>query len=228
MKFFLNNMIYSEIFKNWNKAVSIFYNSIIYFWGDFLLNTSFSLLLSILIFDGCNLDNRRDESAAREVLRNLDGEPVIPRNANKIIIPFFHNYTSKPSISEKLTLKLRRSVNMDGRLAVVSTGRNADLRLVGMIVQYEVQPIQYGNFGEAVRKRLRIIAAVKLFDIKKREEIFYERGIQAFEVYSDLIPPISSEIQVQERVLEKLARRIAFKVVNGWYTDLMTPIEKGK
>ena len=117
---------------------------------------------------------------------------------------------------------------MDGRLAVVFEIREADLRLAGMIVKYQIQPIKYGNFGEPIKKRLRVIASITLYDIKKNKEIFYEKGIQSFEEFSDIRPPIISEIHIQDRVLENLARRIAVKTINGWYTKLMTPIEKGK
>ncbi len=184
--------------------------------------------LSLLIVCGCALDKERKDSAVNQVLQNINGGPVVPREANKIVVPFFHNHTNEASISEKLTLNLRRLISMDGRLAVVSSNNKADLRLAGMIKLYQVQAVQYGDFHEPIRKRLRIIASVKLIDIKKKKEIFYDGGVQAFEVFSEVIPPITSEIQVRDRVIENLARRLSVKVINGWYTELMTPIEKGK
>lgn len=185
------------------------------------------LILPALI-TGCATGERREGAGAGSVLDNLNGEPVIPREANRIIIPFFHNYTDEPSVSEKLTLRVRKLVSMDGRLAVVSTNEEADLRLAGKVALYQVQPVQYGDFREPVRKRLRIVASIRLYDLKKGREIFYDGGIQAFEVFSELLPPVTSEIQVQDRVLESLARRISVKVIEGWYTELMTPVEKGK
>jgi predicted nucleic acid-binding OB-fold protein len=158
----------------------------------------------------------------------ISGEPVVPREANRIIIPFFHNYTAEPSVAEKLTLRLRQIIGMDGRLAVVANNENADLRLAGAVVQYQVQPVQYGNFNEPVRKRLRIISSIRLFNLKTGREILYDGEIQAFQLFSELIPPVTSEIQVQEAVIENLARRISVKTVEGWYTGLMTPAEKGK
>ncbi len=192
------------------------------------LNKSIHILLIFLITLGCSVDRKKDGSTVKKVLNNINGEPVVPRDANRIIIPFFHNYTKEPSISEKLTLRLRKLISMDGRLAVVSKNDKADLRLAGMVVRYQIQPVQYGNFHEPIRKRLRIVASVRLLDMNKKREIFYGGEIQAFEVYSEVIPPITSEIQIQDMVLENLARRISNKVINGWYTDLMTPIEKGK
>lgn len=186
------------------------------------------LILFAVLSIFCASDERRDDPKAGSVLDSINGEPVVPREANKIIIPFFHNYTAEPSVAENLTLKLRRIIGMDGRLAVVADNDAADLRLAGAVVQYQVQPVQYGNFNEPVRKRLRIVASIKLMDLKSGREILYDGGIQSFQLFSELIPPVTPEIQVQEAVLENLARRISVKVVEGWYTELMTPAEKGK
>ena len=188
----------------------------------------FIIILSAGLLICCASDERRDDRNPDAVFDVINGEPVVPRDANKIIIPFFHNFTAEPSAAENLTLKLRRMIGMDGRLAVVADNEDADLRLAGAVVQYQVQPVQYGNFNEPVRKRLRVVASIKLMDLKSGREIFYDGGIQAFQLFSELIPPVTSEIQAQEAVLENLARRISVKVVEGWYTKLMTPAEKGK
>jgi hypothetical protein len=176
----------------------------------------------------CLSTNKQKDSSIKEVLKNFKGEPVIPREANKIIIPVFNNFTNQPSISLKLNAKLKEQITSDGRLAVVAENDTADLLLNGMIKAYQVQPLKFNGFDKPIQKRLRIIASIKLFDIKKEKEIFFDGYIQAFEEFSDVIPPITSEIQIQDKVLDDLAKRIALKIINGWYTILMTPIEKGK
>ncbi|MCU0822191.1 MAG: LPS assembly lipoprotein LptE [Spirochaetes bacterium] len=176
----------------------------------------------------CASSESMDDLKRNGLLGVINGEPVIPRNANKIAVPFFHNFTAEPSVAENLTLKVRRIIGMDGRLAVVTDNAGADLRLAGAVVQYRVQPVQYGNFNEPVRKRLRIVASIKLVDCRSGREIFYDSGIQAFQLFSEMIPPVTPEIKVQEDVLENLARRISAKVVEGWYTEFLTPAEKGK
>lgn len=177
---------------------------------------------------GCVSDDNVKDSTISKVIDSINGEPVVPRDANRIIVPFFNNFTTEFSISEKLTLRVREFLVMDGRLAVVSDNKDADLRLIGKIVRYHNQPIQYGKFGEPIRKRLRIVAMVGLLDLRRDREIFCEREIQSFEIYSDLIPPITSEIQIRDKALDSLARRISITIIKGWYTDLMTPAEKGK
>jgi hypothetical protein len=188
----------------------------------FLLLTVTSLVIS------CSSMDTEKKAATGKLLRKINGEPVIPRSANRIIVPYFRNFTGEPSISERLTLRLRELISMDGRLAVVSDNDRADLRLNGKVELYHIQPIHYSDAGEPVRKRLRIVASIELVDLKHEKEIFSQMQVQAFEVFSDVIPPFVSETQVRESVIENLARRVAVSTVSGWYTGLMTRIEKGK
>lgn len=193
-----------------------------------ILICNYLLLLFVFLLSSCITGERNDNSTFSKALRSINGEPVVPRKANRIIIPYFYNFTTVSSITDKITLKVRELISMDGRLAVVSDNKDADLRLIGKIVKYHLQPVQYGNFGQPVRKRLRILATIKLVDIKNNREIFFEKDIQSFEIFSDQIPPIVDEAVVRDRVLDNMARRISIKILTGWYTDLMSPIEKGK
>jgi hypothetical protein len=176
----------------------------------------------------CSSFYTNKRSTTGVVLGKINGEPVIPRSANRIIIPYFKNFTGEPTVSEKLTLRVRELISMDSRLAVVSDNYSADLRLKGNVVLYNIQPIHYSDAGEPVRKRLRIVVSIDLMDLKREKEIFSQSQVQAFEIFSDVIPPFVSETQVRERVIENLARRVAVNTVSGWYTELMTRIEKGK
>jgi hypothetical protein len=180
----------------------------------------------MILTAGCSSSDNKNEAGIQDVLSNFKGEPVVPREANKIIVPLFNNSTTS-SISELLTLKVRETINSDSRLAVVS-GNDADLILKGVLTGYQVQPVEFDGFAKPVKKRLKITASIKLFDIKKDKEIFFEREIQAFAEFSEIIHPISSEIRVTEKVIADLASRIALKTINGWYTRLLTPEEKGK
>lgn len=183
----------------------------------------------MIVLHGCISSTvKKNDPSIKDVLINFKGEPVIPREANKIMIPVFNNFTNQPALSYKLITKLREQIISDGRLAVVSENAPADLLLKGIITAYQIQPVKYNGFDKPIRKRLRITSSIRLFDITKDREIFLDRNIQAFEEFSDVIPPISSEISIQDKVLDDLAKRIALKTINGWYTVLMTPVEKGK
>ena len=166
-------------------------------------------------------------SAVKDVLGKINGEPVIPRRANKIYIQDFSDFAGDLSVAQKTTIRVRDFIIQDGRLSVVSLIDNADVALFGKIVQYELQPIEYGEYRQPVKKRVRIIATVKLYSRLSGSVIFDESPVQSFETFSDTVPPIVSEYQVKERVIEALAQRIVKKTLSGWYTELMTPVEKG-
>jgi hypothetical protein len=181
-----------------------------------------------IIVSGCFSADKQKGSSVTDVLNTFKGEPVVPREANKIFIPVFNNFTDQSLIPLKLASRLKEQIISDGRLAVVTGTDIADLLLKGMITVYQVQPVKFNGFDKPVKKRLRIVASIKLFDIKREKEILFDSNIQAFEEFSDVIPPITSEIQIQDKVLDDLAKRIALKSIDGWYTRLLTPVEKGK
>jgi hypothetical protein len=188
----------------------------------------FILTCILIISTGCTLTEKQNSNTVKDVLRTFAGEPVIPRESNRIFIPLFSNLTDQLSIPLKMALRLKEQITADGRLAVVSENDNPELLLKGMINAYQVQPVKYDGFDKPVKKRLRIVASFRLFDIKKEKEILFDGNIQAFEEFSDVIPPIITEIQIQDKVLDDLAKRIALKTIDGWYTRLLTPVEKGK
>jgi len=190
---------------------------------------NFIRVFLILIFlTGCVSEIRESESTLIKTLKGINGEPVVPRDANRIYLHPIINNPQWIGLSERLIIKIRESLNMDGRLVINQNEKNSDLRLDISIVRYFVQNIQYGEMRRPVKKRLRIVLSVRLFDLNRGKMIFYESGIQAFKIYSDIIPPIVTKSQVLEQVIEELSGRITSKTITGWYTDRMTLIERGK
>ncbi len=183
-----------------------------------------SLLAASLFFSCASFNGNGGE--VKTVIRSLNGEPVIPRKANRITIPDFSDRSGDPSIARKTALRVRDLISSDGRLSVVSG--EADLLLYGRIVSHEIQPIEFGAMHEPTKKRLRIIATVRLINTATRRPVFNDSPVQAFEIFSEIVPPVSSEYQARERVIENLALRITHQTLSGWYTDLMTPTEKAR
>ena len=91
------------------------------------------------------------------VLRRIDGSPVIPHGANRILVPYFVNYSGEHGLAEQISLRVRELTSMDGRLAVVAKSDEADLRLTGKVALYHLQSLQYSDGGLPVRKRMRIV-----------------------------------------------------------------------
>ena len=188
------------------------------------------ILIAILIFTaaGCGSDIRDDGNMVRKIIDGFDGEPVVPRNANRLYIVPPANTTGRDDISPKLYNKVREFISLDGRLGVDADDINGDLRLEIRITKYLIERMKFDEIGRAIEKRMWVTADARLLNIKRKKMIFYEADIQSFKSFSELMSPIETEAQVLEYVLDDLAKRITAKTVTGWYTDQMTIIEKGK
>lgn len=179
----------------------------------------------IFIYSGCASSQDEEGVNIRQVINKIDGDTVIPRDANKIYINHFSN-KKFPEISKKLVVNIKELLSMDGRLAVVDEREIADVELEGKIIDYQLQNITFGKVGNAEKKRMRIVASMGLINRRKKQLILYENGIQAFKEFSEVVPPIESEEKIKIIVIEMLARRISSKTITGWYSKYLTPIEK--
>jgi hypothetical protein len=177
---------------------------------------------------GCLSEIRDDNTMVGKVISEFEGEPVVPRNANRLYIAQPADTTGTDEIARKLYNKLRENISLDGRLGVDTDDALSDLKLEIRITRYLIERTQYDEIGRAVKKRMWITADARLMNVRRRKMIFYEADIQSFREYSELTAPIENEARVQEYVLDDLAKRISAKTVTGWYTEQMTTIEKRK
>lgn len=163
------------------------------------------------------------------VMHALDGTQVIPQDANRIYIDGFqYEDASNAVLAGLLTMKLRDRINFDGRLGVVSSHKESDIAFSGKLSRFEHQILEYGPNGEPLKKRMRITIRCSLDDVRRARKIFFNEEVQAFEVYSDTVFPVRTEMQVKESLMGELAARLTEKIATGWYTGKMTPAEKGK
>ncbi len=186
------------------------------------------LALTMIFAAGCTADLRDETTLAGKIISGFEGEPVVPRSANRLFIPQPVNTTGTGELSPKLLYKIKAHISLDGRLGVDADDKNSDLRLEVLITKFMVQNLEFDAIGRAVKKRIWITADVRLVNLRRNSVIFFEADIQSFRVFSDLARPIETAPQVTEYVLDDLAKRITSKTVTGWYTDQMTEIEKRK
>lgn len=186
-------------------------------------------LLTLSLLTGCvsESDIREGGRKMGKVVDEFRGEPVVPRSANRLFIQPLSDMTGS-GLSERLFLKIRDEIGMDGRLGISDDSAVSDLRLDVAVAGFEIQNIEYDPMGFPVRKRMRITCNMRVFDLKKDRVILHESGLQAFRVFSDIKPPIEMQPQALESVLADLAKRIAAKTITGWYTGQMTIIERNK
>jgi hypothetical protein len=175
----------------------------------------------------CASADEGDADPVKAILSGIDGEPVVPRTASRLYLSGIRNMTGNDVLAEKFVIRLKEAVNSDGRLVVVPERERSDLLLEVALRECTIQNIGYDSMGQPVSKRMRILAGAALFDLKKKRMVFSDPTIQAFRTYSDIVPPLSSEYQVMDAVIDELAKRITAKTVSGWYTQYMDSIEKG-
>lgn len=187
-----------------------------------------AVLFVLAVTVSCASVIETEKGSVKSVLNSMNGEPVVPRKANRIFVPDFSNRSGRASIHTLLTLKLRKFIYSGGRLALVESRENADLLLQGEVMSFVIEPVQYSVIGLPVKKRMRMAATVTLTDASRGKLIFLGRSVQAFEEYSDNVPPVVTEESAKERIIDSLAQRITAQVESGWYTNLMTPEERGK
>ena len=166
-------------------------------------------------------------SAASRLVDKINGGPVVPRHANSIFIGEFTDLSGKADIARRLAMKVKELINRDGRLAVAPGAAGSDLALSAAVTGFQIQPVEYGNQGIPVKKRMLLTASVILLDMTRGRTIFGNRAVQSFTEYSETVPPVMSEYQAIDSVIEKMAERIRAQTITGWYTDYMTPVEKG-
>ncbi|MBN1495599.1 MAG: hypothetical protein JXA07_02445 [Spirochaetes bacterium] len=177
---------------------------------------------------GCLSDIRDEGTTVGKIVERFEGEPVVPRSANRLHIVPPVNASGNDMLAPILFDRLREAISMDGRLGVETDSSRADLRLETRITRYQIQRMKYDEIGRAVVKRMWITADARCTDIRRDRMLFHEADIQSFREYSEFIAPIESEARVMEYVLSDLAKRIALKTVTGWYTERMTDIERRK
>ena len=194
-------------------------------------NVPLNVLLLIILFFGVScsiMETGRKEGAVGKIVSEMNGEPVVPRDVNRIAIPVFQNLTGVEGIQDYLTKRIRERISIDGRLAVVEKDQQPQLFLAGRVTDYQVQNIKYDEFGRPVKKRLRVVARVSLSQTISGKIIFRNQPVQAFKEFSDVRPPITSELEVRRAVLNQLAERVKVQAIRGWYTELQTSIERGR
>ena len=187
------------------------------------------VFLAAFLFLTCSSNEMKDTaSGATAILDQLSGEPVVPRQANTLYVEPFANSSSIVGLEDKLMTRLNTLVTTDGRLAMVKSEDNADITMQGIIFSSQIQNITFNKFGQADKRRIRILATVKLTDNKKKRVIFNDPEIQAFTEFSEISSPITTEIQAIETVVDNMAKRLLSKIISGWYTDQMLNFEKGQ
>jgi len=158
----------------------------------------------------------------------LRGGDIVPADAAKI---FLHNFTSTETLRfdiSELMIRLKKQLNRDSRLTVTEKIDEAEIILSGEITGFTIQPLLFNQQGKAELKRMRITLSLSLYNTIRDEMIFHRRVVEALHEYSDITPPIETELRAGLNLIDKITPRIAAQLFTGWYTEELTPHERGK
>jgi len=147
----------------------------------------------------------------------------IPTNVSQIHVPTFQNSSSEPTLEEILTDDVIQEFLADGRVSLVSRAE-AEAILLGTIKQYKHIPLMYNDQDIVQQYKVRIEISLALKDAKTGTILWRQPEIRRETRYSDVQPPVETELNAQERVSEQLARDVLTSTVEGWpYFDLDEP-----
>lgn len=153
---------------------------------------------------------------------------ILPLDINSIAIPTFKNKTMQHGIETSITNSIIERFQIDGTLRVMEKS-DADVILVGELVQYKREPLRYSgkDFKNVIEYRLRIICKISMIDLATNEPIFENRIIEGETTYStggDLYERersaigtmLTSEKAQLPTLEEDLAYNVVESVVEGW------------
>lgn len=158
----------------------------------------------------------------------FQGGGIVPVSAKKIFIHTFTQSENNRFNVTELMIRLKKSINTDGRLTVTENADKAEIILAGEITGYTIQPLKFNPQGQAELKRMRITLDLDLYNSVSGEQIFRGRRIEALYEYSDIRPPIETELRASLNLIDKITPRIVSQIFTGWYTKELTPVERGK
>lgn len=140
---------------------------------------------------------------------------VLPEYFRTIYVSTFGNETLEPEIAPSLTQKVRTEFELDGRLTVTEHVSKAEGVLFCTIIKYKKVPVTYTEAGEVDTTTLIMGVELKLRDIKSGEWI-HDGYVEEKINYNCKSEPVETEVEAQVRLIDRLAKRIVSKTIEGW------------
>lgn len=143
---------------------------------------------------------------------------ILPPHIRRIAVPVFSNATFKAGIEAILTNSVIKEFLSDGRLEISSEER-ADAILYGKITYYFLDPTRYDPVGRVEEYRIRVLVTISLKDVREGKILWTEENMEGQTTFSPLggsgLSP-ESEDQALMRVIDRLAKDIVLRTIEGW------------
>ena len=121
----------------------------------------------------------------------------------------------RAGLENDVTKKIVDQFIFDGHLQIVDK-EDADLVLVGAIVDYYKQPLRYDKFDNVEEYRIIVTVNFEVKDIIKNKIFCKEQSFIGYDAYRLTGQLASSEDAAREGAIKDLAQKIVEKVIEGW------------
>ena len=118
-----------------------------------------------------------------------------PKHLRKVYIPVFSNTTIRYGLEEVVTKAFIDAITEDGRLEVTSK-ENANLHIIGEIVEYKREPFEYDPSGKIITYKVTIGAKIRFYDKTKEEDYLAEKKYKGWGLYNN-------DTEVEENGIER-------------------------
>ena len=145
------------------------------------------------------------------------GPSILPSYIKRINIATFANESFRPDMDEKITSAVTREFIVDGRL--IPSGKDeSDAILFGEIKRYVLEPLSYTEKMNVEEYRVRIIINIWLKDLRQDKILWREDNIESWTTASSTKGGLEIKVENEaiNEVIEKLARKVVKRVIDGW------------
>lgn len=139
----------------------------------------------------------------------------VPSNVNDVHVPPIENRSNETGLENLLTDQVTQQLLADGRVELVDKPE-ADVIVQGVITDYQRIPLAYNDQDIVQLYKVRVEMALRLLDPETGKVLRQFNRIFRETRYSDINPPIETELDAKQRVVRKLARDVVTTVVEGW------------
>ncbi len=136
-------------------------------------------------------------------------------DVNNVYLAPVKNRSSEIGLANILSEDVTQQFLADGRLDLVDR-RDALVIVQGAIVNYNRYPTIYNQQDVVQQFRVRVEMNIVLKDARTGETLNEFDNLYRQTTYSDVNPPLQSELGAKREVLRKLARDVVNTVVERW------------
>jgi len=144
-------------------------------------------------------------------------QSILPVHIKKINITIFTNESFRPDLDEKITTAVTKEFIVDGRL-IPSGEDEADAVLHGEIKQYILEPLSYTEKMNVEEYKVRIVVNIWLKDLRQEKVLWREDNIESWTTASSTRGGLEIKVENEaiSEVVDKLARKVVKRVIDGW------------